>query len=416
MLLQALFAAANLPECAHVAVPEPTEQAVAYFHGGMALWGIDVLWSLFIPLLILFSGLSAKLGMISERWGKKLFFSLAIYLGFYVAISALLHLPLDFYTHYLRQHEYGLSTQSLGRWFGNFGKENVVLWIGLSLFVWIFYLLLKKSPRRWWLYSSIVSIVLLVFAQFVQPIWVDPLFNNFGPMKNRQLEKEILGLAHKAGIHNGRVFEVDKSADTKMYNAYVIGFGSSNRIVLWDTVTEGMPKEQILFVMGHEMGHYVLHHVEWLFLIFAVESFLIFYLTYRSATYLVKRFERRFGFKQLYSIASFPLLLFLLSLFLLLLDPLNNLLSRHFEHEADRFGLEITQNNRAAAEAFISLQQKNLAVPRPGLFYTIWRGSHPSLGERIDFCNHYCPWSEGEPLQYQSYFKNAEQAEVSAAQ
>ena len=103
--------------------------------------------------------------------------------------------------------------------------------------------------------------------------------------------------------------------------------------------------------------------------------------------------------------ASFPLLLLLIGIFMLLATPLSNWFSRHLEHEADRFGLEITQDNQAAGEAFIVLQHGNLANPRPGPIYNFWRNTHPALGERVDFCNSYCPWNEQEPLEYGKYFK-----------
>jgi Zn-dependent protease with chaperone function len=160
--------------------------------------------------------------------------------------------------------------------------------------------------------------------------------------------------------------------------------------------------------MGHEMGHYVLHHIWWNLLYFALLSFLIFYLIYRSANFLMHRYSHRFGFSHLYQIASLPLLLFLTSLFLFLSQPLSNFVSRTMEHQADEFGLEITQNNEAAARAFLVLQQKNLAVPRPGQLFKFWRSTHPPLGERVDFCNSYCPWVEGRPLMYGRYFSNSE--------
>lgn len=224
-------------------------------------------------------------------------------------------------------------------------------------------------------------------------------------MKNKKLEKQILNLASRAGIEHGRVFEVDKSQDTKMLNAYVIGFGATNRIVLWDTTIQHLTPDEILFVMGHEMGHYVMHHLWWSLGYSAALSFLVFYLTYRSANFLMHRYHQRFGFNNLANIASLPLLLLLVNIYMLLTSPISNCFSRYFEHEADRFGLEITQNNKAAAEAFIALQQENLAIPRPGLLFKIWRSSHPPLGERIDFCNSYCPWKREEPLKYTEYFR-----------
>ena len=120
---------------------------------------------------------------------------------------------------------------------------------------------MRRSPRRWWLYTSLLSLPVMVFVILLEPIWIAPLFNRFGPMKDKQLEARILALAQRAGIEGGRVFEVDKSVDTKMLNAYVTGLLGSKRIVLWDTLLAKMDSRQVLFVVAHEMGHYVLHHV-----------------------------------------------------------------------------------------------------------------------------------------------------------
>lgn len=394
-----------LAQCANVVVPEATEQAMRYYNSGNILWLIRQAWGVLLPFLFLITGLSGKLGFLAERWGRKWFFSIVLYLLLFVPLYALLNFPLDFYSGYIREHEYGFSTQTFARWWDHYLKELLIAIIGSLSFIWIFYLLLKKSPRRWWIYSSIVSMTLTFFVAFIQPIWIDPLFNRYGPMQNKQLEGQILHLADRAGISNGRVFEVDKSQDTKTVNAYVTGLGSSNRIVLWDTAIKGLTEEELLFVMGHEMGHYVLHHIWWQFLYLCVSSFITLYLVYKIGTYVVFRYGQRFGFSHLYRIASLPLFLLITHFLAFFSAPASNLVSRWMEREADRFGLEITQSNQAAAEAFVVLQQENLGNPRPGALYKIWRSTHPPLKERVDFCNTYCPWSEGKPLKYQSYFK-----------
>lgn len=392
-------------QCANVIVPDATDQAMRYYQSGNIIWILQQFLLLGIPLLFLFTGFSGKLGTFAKKWGKSWYLTLVLYLVLFICIYQLIDFPLDFYAGYLREHQYNLSTQTFGRWLGNYSKGTLISIIAAAAFIWIFYLLLKKSQRKWWFYSSLAAIVLLFFTMFVQPIWIDPLFNNFGPMKNKELEKQILELASRAGIDNGRVFEVDKSKDTQKLNAYVVGFGATNRIVLWDTTIREMEPDQILFVMGHEMGHYILHHIWWFLIYFSALSFLVFYLTYRSANYLLHRYKKRFGFNHLYDIASFPLLLFLLAFFLFLSTPLSNVISRCMEHQADRFGLEISQNNKAAGEAFLTLQRENLANPRPGPLYKIWRCTHPPLSERVEFCNTYCPWEEGKPLKYGKYFR-----------
>jgi Zn-dependent protease with chaperone function len=362
-----MFAA--LPECAQVVVPEVSEAAMRYYNSGNILWIVNQAWSLIVPLLFLVWGFTGKLSEFAKRWGKKWYFAIVIYLVLYLTLSQILGFPLDYYAGYLRQHEYGLSTETLRHWFDNYGKSFLIGLIGAAAFVWIFYLILKKSPRRWWFYGSLVGMGIVFITSLIQPIWIDPLFNTFGPMKDKQLEEQILALASKAGIQGGRVFEVDKSQETKALNAYVIGFGSTKRIVLWDTTLKAMTPDEILFVVGHEMGHYVLNHMWWGMAYYTALSFAVFYLTYRSANFLMRKYQHRFGFNQLSNIASVPLFLLLIGIFMLLATPLSNWFSRHLEHEADRFGLEITQNNQAAGEAFIVLQHGNLANPRPGPLY-----------------------------------------------
>ncbi len=265
--------------------------------------------------------------------------------------------------------------------------------LGLALVLWIPYLLLRRSPKRWWLYAGLASIPVASLVLVITPVWVDPLFNDFGPMKDRALEARIVSQAQRAGIEGSRVYQVDKSVDTRTVNAYVSGLGSTKRIVLWDTILARLEPDQILFVTAHEMGHYLLGHTLMLICGAAVLITVSLYVVHHSAGSLIARFSRRFGFSQLADVASFPLLLLLGSIVSLVLVPALLALSRHQEHEADRFALELTRNNRAAATTFVRLQEENLSVPRPGIFYMLWRGSHPSLADRVDFANR---WKDGE--------------------
>ncbi len=397
-----------LAQCSQVAVPEASDLALRYYKSGNILWIVQQFWSLALPFLFLVTGWSGKIGTMAHRIGRKWYFSLVLYLIVILALFALFNFPLDLYSGYMRGHEYGLSNQSFGRWFNHWIKALLISFIAFAAFLWIFYLLLKKSPRRWWFYGSLVSIAIAFFSIFITPIWVAPLFNRFGPMKNTELEQQILTLASRSGIEGARVYEVDMSQDTKALNAYVTGLGSSKRIVLWDTTIQRLTPDEILFVMGHEMGHYVLHHIWWLLAFLSLLTLVIFYLTYRTSHYLLARFHQRFGFRHLYEFASFPLLILVFTFYQLLASPIMNAFGRHLEHNADIFGLEITQNNEAAAKAFIALQQENLGNPWPGKIFTFWRGTHPCLGSRIEFCNTYCPWAKGEKLKYGKYFSSEE--------
>ena len=392
-------------ETGPVAVPEPSEKALRHARGGDWLWLISQLWALFVPGVILLTGLSSKLRDVAHRIGRNWFFTIVVYFTLFVLITFVIDLPLSYFSGFARPHAYGLSNQTFGKWFGDELKGVMVGLILGGLLLWIPYQLVKKSPRRWWLWTSLLAIPLTAFFMLIAPVVIDPLFNTFGPMKDKVLEQQILELAGRAGIEGARVFEVDKSTDTNTVNAYVTGFGGSKRIVLWDTTIAKLTPDELLFVMAHEMGHYVLGHVVKSIFFAAALILVTLYAAYRLQVGLIARFSTRFGFTELSDIASLPLVMLLVGVLSFVVTPVAAGYSRWQEHEADRFGLEITRNNHAAATAFGTLQQENLGVPRRGLLYKLWRADHPLLGERIDFCNSYRPWDEGKPGRYEQLFK-----------
>jgi len=389
----------------NVPVPEPSGKAMEYYHSGNILWIVDTIWGMLIPAVIFFTGFSAKIRDWAQRLGKKWFLVIGMYFISFSILMFIIDLPLSYYEEFVREHAYDLSNQTFGKWFGDSVKSLVVGLIVGVLFMWIPYRLLAKSPKRWWLYVSMSSIPFLILFFLVSPIWIAPLFNDFGPMHDRALETKILALADKAGIEGSSVFEVNKSVDTKTVNAYVSGFMDTKRIVLWDTIIKKLNERELLFVMGHEMGHYVLGHVWKSIIFFSLLILVTLYAAHRVAGGIIEKFKRRIGFDQLSDIASLPLILLLVSIFSFIISPVALWYSRYQEHEADRFGLEITKDNHNAAVAFVKLQQENLGNPRPGLLFKLWRADHPVLGERIDFCNEYRPWDKGEKLEYEQYFK-----------
>ncbi len=375
-----------------MAVPEPTARAIEYYESGNWLWVINRLWTLLVPGIFAFSGASARLRDLARRLGRNWFFTIGLYMLMFLPIIFVVDLPLSYYQGFVRQHAYGLSNQTLAKWLG-----DALLNLGIDMtacfaLVWVPYLLLARSPRRWWLYTAILSVPFLFVTLLVEPLWIDPLFNKFGPMKNKALERSILALADSAGIEESRVFEVDKSVDTKALNAYVKGVLQSKRIVLWDTMIARLDEPELLVVMGHEMGHYVLGHIVRSIWLSSIITLAGLFLVHRIGRWLVARFRDRLGFQSLSDIASVPLLIMLLEGAYVVLSPVAFAYSRYQEHEADRFALDLTHANHAGATAFVKMQMENLGNPRPGLLYKIFRSTHPTIGERIDFCNTYHPW------------------------
>jgi STE24 endopeptidase len=418
-----------------VAVPEPSERAHQFYRSGNWLWVFDHVWTLLLLAGLAFSGFSARLRSLAQRLGQMAnrdvtdkslesmkemkalreldfsdmqvkyrllsqlragphggFLTIVLYVIMYLAIVFLVDLPLSYFQGFVRPHAYGLSNQTVGRWFGNSVISLGIEMAGGVAFAWVPYLLLARSPRRWWLYTAMLSVPFLFGIMLIAPIWIDPLYNTFGPMKNKTLERSILALAERAGIDGSRVFEVDKSVDTKAVNAYVKGVLATKRIVLWDTLIAKLDEPELLFVMGHEMGHYVLGHVVRSILLSAVVTLAGLFLVDSLGRRLVARYSHRLGFDRLSDVASVPLLLMLMEVAFLLLSPVALAYSRYQEHEADRFALELTRTNYFGARSFVKLQRENLSIPRPGPVFKLLRASHPSIGERIDFCNTYHPW------------------------
>jgi hypothetical protein len=178
-------AAAQVQASAHVPVPKPSGKAVRYHRSGNVLWVISTLWAFLVPAAILFSGLSARMRDAARRVGRNWFFTLVLYGAMFSILTWILDLPLGYYSGFVRQHAYGLSNQSFGKWFGDSAKGLGVGLLVLAATLWIPYLLLKKSPRRWWLYTALAIIPLIVVGQWLRPIFIDPLYNDFGPMKNK---------------------------------------------------------------------------------------------------------------------------------------------------------------------------------------------------------------------------------------
>jgi Zn-dependent protease with chaperone function len=391
-----------------VAVPEPSQLARRYQRSGDVLWVADTLVGFLIPGLLLWLGWSARMRAWAARVGRGGWFrTIAIYAVLFVLFTSLLGLPLSWYAGFVREHAYGLSNQTPGRWVEDWLKGLGLSCIVAPLLLWIPYWMLRRSPRRWWLWTGLSAIPLSILALIVTPLWIEPLFNQFGPLENKALESQILALASRAGIDQSRVYEVKKSVDTKTVNAYVTGFAGTKRIVLWDTILARLTPREILFVVGHEMGHFVLHHTLAIILGATALTILSLYTVHRVSGHLIEKQAARFGFDRLDDVASLPLLLLIGSVVSFGITPVVLAGSRWMEHEADRFGLELTRDNRAAALTFVQLQEENLYLPRPGLLYRLWRGSHPSLADRIEFANRYRPWATGGRLRYEHLFRSA---------
>ncbi len=388
-----------------VEVPEYSEKSRAYNDKKTVWWIFDTFLNVLIPFLFLQTKASAKIRDFSQRFGRRWYFTLAIYFIIFTLANFLIFLPSYYYRFHLLELNYGFSNQTLFGWFTENSLKQIVTIIIGCLFLWVPYLLLRKSPKRWWLYTSVLMVPFIAFLMMIVPIFILPLFDNFSEMKNKDLGAKVLQLADRAGIEGARIYEVEKSDETKAKGAYMTGIFNTKRIVLSDTIIKGLDEDELLFVVGHEMGHYVLGHSARSLIILPLMIFVSLFLVYKISTYLTKHFGNSWGFSEMSDPAAMPLLSLVFGVAFFILTPFFLWDSRNQELEAQRFALEITRNNRACATELVKTIKEDFSNPRPSQLITIFQRQHPPLGELIDFCNEYKPWEKGEPLQYDGLFK-----------
>jgi Zn-dependent protease with chaperone function len=373
--------------------PERYEQLVAYsqFNG---IWRfVSFALGLLSLAVILFTGLSARLRIWAAGIRPK-FFAMWVFVVLFLLADYLLSLPFAIYRGFIVESDYGFINQTFMQWWGEDLLGLLITAAFMIIPVWFFYVMVNKF-RRWWLWFSLGAIPFVVAAAVIIPVVISPMFNEFGPLQDKQLEAEILALAEQAGIEGADVFEVDASKQSSKINAYVTGLFGTKRIVLYDTLIKNFTLDEIKFVMAHEMGHYNMNHV-WqgvglaiLFMIFA------FWLTNRLIHLVIDRFKSRFGFDRLGDYASWPLVLVFLTVIMFVFQPVTNGFSRYMERRSDTYGMQMSGvDGEDAATAFDKLSVFNLSDPDPNAIIEFWFYSHPALTKRMAFVRGWSPETE----------------------
>lgn len=376
-----------------------------FYENDRIVEGIKVVLSLGVPIVFLITGLSSKLSRFSRKIGKNYILTVGVYGIIYNLIDSVINFPLRFYRGYKQSHNFGFSHQPFLSWLKNYLIDLGLGSIIIFLIITIVYLIIKKSPKRWWLYTRIISIPLTIFMFLAQPIIIDPIFNDFKPIGNIQVEQELRKVTEKAGIENCNILKVDKSKETSMINAYMTGIGNTKRIVLWDTALDKLSVRELRFVTAHEIGHYVLGHVKKMMIIEIIVTFIMLYLIYSLAPIIIYKCRKVFKFDKLSDVASLPLIILIMNMFFLIATPSSNAYSCYIERQADAFAIELTKDNDAAISAFEKLSENGIVIPNPDIIYKMWTYDHPPVKERIQFFKTYRPWLQGRELMYEEYIK-----------
>ena len=400
--------AAGAPIVEYAPPPAEYARAKAYSNSHYRHVFIGAFYGFLILLVILRWRVAPAFRNLAERASSSRFVQRIIFAPLILFTIAVLGIPSDIWDESL-QRAYGLSVQTWGAWTRDWILGQAIMLIVGTLLVGILYGVIRRSPRRWWFYFWLASIPIVLLMFFLQPIVVDPLFYTFKPLAGAQpvLVSEIQKVVHRGGmeIPADRMFVMNASSKTTGLNAYVTGFGASTRVVVWDNTIAKATVPETLFVFGHEMGHYVLLHIPKEMAIISAILLFLLYLGYRLSNGMLARWGAQWGIRDLQDWASLPVLLFVITLLAFLATPVFNGVSRHFEHEADRYGLEVIHGivdnpNQVAAHYFQKSGEKNLSDPDPSEFVKIWFFDHPTRPERVHFVATYNPWSSGEEPKY----------------
>ncbi len=370
-------------------------------HFGGEAWGI-------ISLLLLLSlGVIAwmrntAVNISRNRWAQGFTFFFL-----FLLITTLLTLPLDLYGHHLSL-QYGLSVQRWPSWFADQAKSFALTWVIGGLLVMLLFWIIRKLPRTWWFAFWCVFIPILLFGIYVAP-YIEPMFFKYQPLEktNPALVAQLEQVVQKGhmDIPPERMFLMKASAKLTTLNADVEGFGASKRVVVWDTTISKMTPDEIVFVFGHESGHYVLGHIVSTILFTLVLLLAAFYLGYLFVQWAIAKFGIRWGVSSQNDWAALAILLLAFSLFGLLLEPIENSYSRMHEHAADIYGQEaihglVTDPQTTAVRAFDVLGKTSFADPNPNPLYVFWTYTHPAIGYRAAFAKAYDPWAPGMAPKY----------------
>ncbi|SNZ14346.1 Zn-dependent protease with chaperone function [Terribacillus aidingensis] len=307
----------------------------------------------------------------------------AVFVLILVLLYGVVQLPFRLAGYWNARNE-AISVQPFSDWLGEYALSLLLLYLAVTAVVFLSQLLMKKFPKNWWISLWVMLVPCVIFVVYVQPIWIDPLYEDFHHLREGQLRTQIQQLTAEAGIPDATLLEIGKSAETVTYNAYVTGVFDSARVVLYDTTIEGLEQEEVLFIVAHEIGHYVLHHVYWGTAGFLVLGLFLLWMTKRlSAVYLAKRKL------QAHQLQAMPLFLLLLTGFQLISQPVSLYVSREMEQQADAYALEHAPDTVAGIRMFQKMQSVSQGDPDPWPIITWLRSTHPPMQDRIKTIKEY---------------------------
>jgi STE24 endopeptidase len=406
--LQGAVATTAAPITQYSLPPEKERQAIELNRAGRRIFFAEFLTEAIVLLLLLRSGGAARIRDWAERASRRPVVQAVVFWPLLLLTLSAANLPFRIWGHVLVR-SYGLSVQGWFSWALDWIKAEAISIAVVAFVGWRASALIRRAPRRWWLGAWAASLPLMILGVYAEPLVVEPLFNDFRPLAETHptLAQKVQQTAARAGIAipQSQILEMNASRKLNWVNAYVAGIGNSKRVVFWDTLLTRTDESGALFTFGHELGHYALNHA-WKYIgICALGMAIGFPLLAWLFGAVLRRYGDRWRIRAPHDWVALAALLLLVIVAQVTLMPLQNVITRHFEHQADVFGLELLHGAvpdapQAAARMLQVLGETNLEEPSPSSWNVFWFYSHPPIARRINFALHYDPWSAGQPPQF----------------
>ncbi len=383
-----------------VLTPQQRQRAVAFARLDYGLYFIGSALAIGVYLGMWLTGAGERAAYLARRASRYLFLQSLVAFVLVYGIAQMVRLPFAFYAGFVVDRRFGLSRETAAMWFADWAKYAALIVVAGAIIFYVFGCIVRRNSAGWWWRFWLAQIPLVVAVIFVAPLVVDPLFYRFTPLANTQpeLTQQIERMTRRAGLNipASHIFSMNASSKTTELNAYVSGLGASKRVVVWDTTLAALTPEQTLLVLGHETGHYALHHIP---KEFAIDELIVLGLFY--ACYLALKGLLRSRPGAIQNLAALPALLTMVAALAFLSSPLFCAVSRYYEHQADQYGLEVAHGivadpNAAEIAADQKLGVRDLSDPDPPGWIVFWLYTHPPIAERIRFAANYRPWAQGK--------------------
>ncbi len=333
-------------------------------------------------LVVLLSGFLPWLMKAIQSWGFGLIVEGLIFFAILSLLANLSHIPFGLYDTFVIEERYGFNRMTLRMWILDLLKSVMIQFLLGGLVLWLLLALVVHGGGAWWVWAWMLAGGFELMMLWLYPLVIAPLFNKFEPIQNLGLVERIKNLMEKVGLRVKAVLKMDAGKRSKHTNAYFTGVGKTKRIVLFDTLLESHPEEEILAVLGHEVGHWKRKHVLKQIILLEVLSFAVFYIVSKLLKWPL--LYETFGFEESTLYIGIFLIGALLSPLGYFAQPLESAISRRFEREADDFVLELTKTAEPMRNALKRLASDNLANLIPHPLYAWFYYSHPPLVERIE--------------------------------